>query len=171
MLRLVKIRDVTSIARTMLRQKRLVPIAAVLLLATDCTYLKAQTIYIGESYNTIEAYSANGTDLGVFASGNPQVEEPEGLAISGSGQLFESDFNNFSIEEFNSSGAATTFANSTTGLNDPWGLVFDQSGNLYVANSGLQSILKYTPDGSVSTLVSRTIFNAPEAMAIDSSGN
>ncbi len=73
-----------------------------------------------------------------------------------------SNYGNNTIEEFNSSGVGTVFANS--GLSGPQGIAFDNNGNLYVANSGNNTIEKFNSQG-VGTLFAYLGVNNPQGLA------
>jgi sugar lactone lactonase YvrE len=65
------------------------------------------------------------------------------------------------IQEFNASGASSTFA--TADLSEPSGLVFDSSGNLFVSNFGSSTIVELNSAGSP-TVFATSSLNEPEGM-------
>lgn len=89
----------------------------------------------------------------------------------------------------------TTFAGSTargnldgmtniSEFNNPGGVAMDSSGNVYIADTGDNTIRKVAANGTVSTLAgfpglggsadgngTNALFNAPQGIAVDSSGN
>ncbi|MGD0649674.1 MAG: NHL repeat-containing protein [Verrucomicrobiia bacterium] len=81
--------------------------------------------------------------------------------------IYVANSGNNTIEEFDSSGTGSVFANS--GLNHPHGLAFDSSGNLYVANYLGNTIEKFDSSGTGSVFASG--LNWPRGLAFDSSGN
>ena len=97
--------------------------------------------------------------------------------VSGHAQLF-----NFTTL---AGSAAQGNANGVTNLSqfqNPGSVAMDLSGNIYVADTGNDTIRKITPNGAVSTFAgspgivgsadgNSALFNAPQSVAVDSSGN
>ena len=133
---------------------------------------------------------ADGT--GAAASFN----QPTGIAIDSSGNLYVSDTGNNTIRKVTSGGVVTTLAGTagTTGsadgtgaaarFNGPRGLTVDGGGNVYVCDAGNSLIRKITSAGVVTTLAgladnfavefgtgSSAIFDVPAGIAVDSGGN
>jgi RHS repeat-associated protein len=105
---------------------------------------------------------------------------PGGMAIDGSGNLYVSDYNNNAIRKITPSGAVSTFY-SQSGMG-PSGLCFDGSGNLVVTAQTLRAILKITPAGLSSTIAggswgytngtgTAAQFENPADAQLDGSGN
>jgi glucose/arabinose dehydrogenase len=87
--------------------------------------------------------------------------------------LFAANFNNNTVEEFDSSGVGTVFAKAES----PPALAFDSSGNLYVANLGSEepdTIEEFSSSGGILSS-NGTVFAAglsgPNGLAFDSAGN
>ena len=133
---------------------------------------------------------ADGT--GAAASFN----QPTGIAIDGSGNLYVSDTGNDTIRKVTAAGVVTTVAGSPgsagsadgTGsaarFNGPRGLTVDGSGNIYVADAGNSLVRKITSAGVVTTLAglagnfavefgtgSSAILDVPAGIAVDSAGD
>jgi len=100
-----------------------------------------------------------------------EFNNPTGLALDASGNLYIGDSGNDVIREITSSGALSTFAGQTnSGLaipgylgdggpasqaqfDNPTGLVFDPAGNLYVVDTDNGVIRKITPGGGTITTI------------------
>ena len=101
--------------------------------------------------------SSDGT--GVIARFN----EPNGIAIDSSDNLYVTDFGNHTIRKITPAGVVTTFAGTAgatgssdgtgvaTRFNSPSGIAIDRENNLYVADSENFTIRKITPASVVST--------------------
>lgn len=133
-----------------------------------------------------------------FADGTGAVarfNNPTGIVLSASGDLYVADTGNNSIRKVTTAGVVTTFAGSgAAGSTDDTGraasfrgpnsLAFDASGNLYVTDALNQTLRKIVPAGTVSTFAGSTgnagnndgvgvaaTFNLPHGVVIDASGN
>lgn len=168
----------------------------------------ADNIYVADAGNhTIRKISATGVVTTVAGSaGAPastdgsgsaaRFNDPEGVAIDSTGNLYVADTGNRTIRKITAAGLVTTFAGlaGTAGSADglggnarfqsPRGIACDAGGNVYVADAGNYTIRKITPDGLVSTLAgfardsgwhdangtaARFVF--PQAVTLDNAGN
>jgi DNA-binding beta-propeller fold protein YncE len=100
-----------------------------------------------------------------FADGKGSAasfNEPHGITIDGSGNLYVADAGNHSIRKITPAGEVSTIAGSgkrgyrsgrgsAALFNYPRRIAIDGVGNLYVTDSGSNSIRKITPEGEVST--------------------
>ena len=127
-----------------------------------------------------------------------QLNQPEGVAVDASGNLYIADTDNNRIRKISSNGIITTVAGngiagfrgdggpaSQAQLNHPEGVAVDASGNLYIADTGNNRIRKISPDGIITTVAgngaadfggddgpaSQAQLNHPEGVAVDASGN
>ena len=159
-------------------------------------------IYVPEFYNSkIRKITPEGVvttfagSTGGFADGtgtDAQFNEPYGITIDTSGNLYVADNKNHKIRKITPEGVVTTFAGSTEGdvdgtgtdaqFNNPFDITIDVSGNLYVTDRYNHKIRKITPQGVVSTLAGSTLgyldgtgtdaqFHNPQGVTIDVYGN
>jgi sugar lactone lactonase YvrE/PKD repeat protein len=143
--------------------------------------------------NGKEGYSGDGE-----AATNAELDNPGGVTMDGSGNLYIADTRNNRIRMVNTSGIISTVAGGGTGglgdggaatnaeLNYPIGVALDSSGNLYIAdcyNNLIRMVNKstgfintvagngtggYSGDGEAATSAE---LNCPTGVALDSSGN
>lgn len=119
--------------------------------------------------------------------------QPSGLAIDASGNLYVADVGNNCIRKMTPTGVVTTLAGSThpghadgqgtaAEFNNPGGIAVDGAGNVYVGDVLNNAIRKITPSGAVTTIAggsegnvdgtgSAAKFFYPSGVAIDGSGN
>lgn len=125
-----------------------------------------------------------------------RVNQPDGVAVDASGNVFVADVVNCTIRKVTSAGVVTTLAGSpgsvgsTDGIGSaarfayPAGLALDGKGNLFVTDSGNHTIRKVTSAGVVTTLAgspghygiqdgvgSEARFTYPSGVAVDAQGN
>lgn len=125
-----------------------------------------------------------------------RFNQPRGIVLDASGNLFVADFGDDTIREISTAGVVTTIAGragiagTADGLgtnalfSSPSGMTIDSAGNLYVAEVANNTIRKIAPDGTVTTLAglagysgtqdgigSAARFRTPTAVAVDASGN
>ena len=165
-------------------------------------------VYVADTYNhTIRKVTPGGVvttlagSAGVVGSADgtgsaARFNQPGGVAVDSSGNVYVADFYNHTIRKVTPSGVVTTLA-GTAGVEGsadgtgsearfyyPNGVAVDSSGNVYVADYINQTIRKVTPEGVVTTLAgsagfsgsadgtgSEARFTFPLGVAVDSSGN
>jgi sugar lactone lactonase YvrE len=102
------------------------------------------TLLVSTGDNTIREFSLAGQDLGIFASAG--LNNPYGLALDRSGNLFVANLGSNTIHEFSPTGQDLGIF-ASVGLNEPIGLAFDSEGNLFVSNLGDNTIHKFSQTG------------------------
>jgi len=138
-----------------------------------------------------------GSGVAGYTDGNgtgASFNQPRGVLVDVSGNVFVADYGNNVIRKVTSSGVVSTFAGTGTfgnangvgtaaSFNSPNSIAIDQSGNIYVADLDNNLIRKITPLGVVSTLAGSgaqgnangtgvlASFNQPNGIAVDASGN
>jgi sugar lactone lactonase YvrE len=126
-----------------------------------------------------------------------QFNNPFGIAVDGSGNLYIGDTNNDTIRKVTPAGVVTTLAGTArvpgsaggTGaaarFNNPYGVAVDESGNVYVADCGNNTIRKIAISSGVVTTVAGTAgvsgsadgtgvaarFSSPTGITVDGDGN
>ena len=120
-------------------------------------------------------------------SGNGQFNQPRGIAIDSSGNIWVTDTNNHRIQKFDStgslllqippSGSGTNNNSSVDGsFYHPQGIAIDSSGNIWVADTFNNRIQKFNSAGVYQSKFGTlgngdNQFNTPRGIATDSSGN
>ena len=152
--------------------------------------------YRATSEKRVMTFAGSGTAGAVNGQGtSAQFNKPFGVTVDSNGNFYVADTNNNRIRKITPAGRVITLAGSSYGFADgqgigakfkgPTGVAVDSSGNVYVADTDNNRIRKITPTGSVSTLAgsvsgitgsldgqgSAAQFNAPQGIAVDSSGN
>ena len=165
-------------------------------------------LYIADSFNSrirkvsggnITTVAGNGTggyNGDNISAGTAELNNPLGIAVDSSGNLYIADTNNFRIRKV-SGGIITTVAGNGTNsyagdggsatsawLSYPQGVAVDSSGNLYIADTGNARVRRvsggiittvagngtwsFSGDGGSATSAE---LNYPGGVAVDSSGN
>lgn len=154
-----------------------------------------RTVTAGGSVSTLAgAVGVSGVADGV--GGEALFAYPAGLAVDANGTVYVADHNNHTVRKITAAGAVTTLAGSAgisgsadgqgsaARFNGLTGVAVDGSGNVYVADAGNSTIRKITAGGTVTTLAgtagvagsadgigTAARFNAPQGLAVDSTGN
>jgi sugar lactone lactonase YvrE len=100
------------------------------------------------------------------------LNDPEGVAVDSSGNVYIADTNNNQVLKEALSAGAYTQTVIVTGLSTPKGIALDGAGNLYIANTGNDQVLVETLSGG--TYTQNTVgseLSSPDGVAVDGSGN
>jgi hypothetical protein len=140
------------------------------------------------------------TTWGSFGSGAGQLNQPRGVGVDGSGNVFVGDTGNNRMEKFDNIGTfLTTWGNFGSGdgqLSFPEGVAMDGSGNVFVADTNNNRIQKFDNTGTLLLMFGWGVqdglaafetctsscqagilgtgagqFGAPRNLAVDGSGN
>jgi sugar lactone lactonase YvrE len=165
------------------------------LLAAAGAPLRAQSDYATPyAFALLAGSGISGTTDGTGSGA--QFDQPFGVALDSSGNLFVADKNNHTIREVTTGGVVTTLAGlagtfgTTDGtgtdarFNQPTGVAVGSGGAVYVADSINNAIRRVSAQGAVTTLSgtpgtagsvdgigSVALFDQPYGVAVDSSGN
>jgi serine/threonine protein kinase, bacterial len=143
---------------------------------------------VAGSYLTTGRANGNGTSA--------TFDEPIGIAVDSSGNLYVADHNNNEIRKISPSFAVSLFAGSSSGASGsangtgnaatffgPFGIAIDSVGNLFVTDANNFEIRMLTPSAVVTTYAGSTTpgnvngtasaaeFHYPFGIVVDSSGN
>jgi sugar lactone lactonase YvrE len=135
-------------------------------------------LYIADTWNhrirkidtsgTINTIAGTGFP-GVLGDGGPatsaQVNQPEGIAVDSSGNVYIADYGNSKIRKINASGIINTIAGTgsigysgdgglatAASLNLPTGVAVDNLGNVYIADYQNSRIRKVDTSGTITTI-------------------
>ncbi len=105
-----------------------------------------QTILVSYAGNaTVEKFSLTGSDLGTFANGFQGLNNPAGIAVDSSGNVYVAnslDSGLGSISKFSSTG--TSLGTFASGLSLPTGIALDTAGNVFVASAATHQVSKFS---------------------------
>jgi sugar lactone lactonase YvrE len=153
---------------------------------------QAGNVYIADPTNNVVEKVTPGGALSIFA-GNPEnsgtptpgpatdttLDEPEGVAVDASGNVYIADYDNSLVEKVTPSGTLSIFAGisgswgtPTAGLatdeplGGPQGVATDPSGDVYIADYSDSVVEKVTPGGMLSVVAGDGSYGAPTYGAV-----
>ncbi len=136
------------------------------LFMTSCGFADAQTYTFG-------------TQWGIEGIGDGQFNQPVGIAVDSSGNVYVADSGNSRIQKFSSNGKWLTkwgsFGSGDGEFNEPLGVAVDLAGNVYVADSGNRRIQRFSSAGEFlgqwRSFVNEEFVSYPKGVALDAAGN
>lgn len=171
----------------------------------------AGNLYIADLYNyRVRKVSTSGTITTIAGNGqsgfagdngpatSAQLDEPFGIAVDTSGNIFFTDYGNDRVRKISASGTITTVAgNGTPGFSGdggaatsamlayPKGIAVDAAGNLFIADFSNSVIRKVSAHGTISTVAGNGSFgysgdggpatsaelDFPPGVAVDAAGD
>jgi DNA-binding beta-propeller fold protein YncE len=108
------------------------------------------------------------SQVATLASASSGLNNPEGVAVDGAGNVYIADTLNGKVKEWNAAQGVTTLPIS--GLSYPTGLTVDGAGNVYIADTENNLIKEW----NVATQTVSTLpigLNVPTGVAVDGAGN
>lgn len=122
----------------------------------------------------VSTFAGSGAQGSINASGIlASFNEPKGIAVDASGNIYVADAGNNLIRKIAASGQVSTIAGADSSFSQPSGIAVDASGNVYVADAGNGLIRMIAPSGVISALPgpSGAVFNNPTGVAVDATQN
>ncbi|HEY1663300.1 MAG TPA: BACON domain-containing carbohydrate-binding protein [Verrucomicrobiae bacterium] len=131
---------------------------------TGTLTIGSQTLTITQAGST---YVAANPVTTLVSSG---LNNPAGVAVDGSGNVYIADAGNNAIKEWNVAGNTVTTLVSS-GLNQPYGVAVDGSNNVYIADTYNSAIKEWNAASNMVTTLASFVYTFPRGVAVDSSGN
>lgn len=126
---------------------------------------RGDAFYVADTYR-IAKIAANGVTTTYIAAPNFGLNDPLGMAIDRSGNLFVSNGAGNDIVKIAPNGTGASFIYTDIHVN---GVATDASNNVYLAETLGNTILKVSPSGVPTVLTDQV--NRPESLAVDAAGN
>ena len=159
------------------------------LLASDGTAISSTSGFAASQLPFTSAVAVDGSQNGWFTSqkGIARVtpsgvatsysccNDPEGIAVAPSGNIWVADYGAFDVVELSPSGALLTHVNTASAGNSPKGIAIDGAGNVWTANYFGNSLTALASDATVRSPSGGFGLDAslhePYGIAIDASGD
>lgn len=129
----------------------------------------------------VSTYAGNGTQgYTDGAAASAKFNNPYGVAVDPSGNVFVADLGNYAVRKITPSGVVSTFA---TGFNTVLAVATNSGGYVYAADAGYNIINEIAPDGTETVRAgsyttgstdgqgTSAAFNHPAGLTVDGSGN
>ncbi|MGA7886700.1 MAG: hypothetical protein WCA44_13230, partial [Acidobacteriaceae bacterium] len=89
---------------------------------------------------------------GAIAALGSGLDNPHGVAVDGSGNVFVADTGNNAVKEILAAGGYATVDTLASGFSRPSGLAVDRSGNVFVADTGNNAVKEILAAGGYTTV-------------------
>jgi sugar lactone lactonase YvrE len=149
---------------------------------------------LDDNFLAVSTLAGNGSPGLVDGIGSmAKFNNPSGMVLDASGNLYVSDYSNHCIRKITPRGIVSTFAGTgqpgfengyrtNATFNHPYGLAMDMQGNFYIGDVANHGIRKIAADGMVTTLAggrkgfsdrkgNLAMFNHPYGVAVDAENN
>jgi streptogramin lyase len=144
---------------------------------------QSNNIFNGNCQSRVQKFTNGGTFLlawGGMGAGDGQLQNPTGVAVDGSGNVYVADHGNSRIQKFTNTGTFVTkwgsFGNGNGQFSGLYGIAVDGSGNVYTSDWGADRIQKFDSNGTYlaqwgSAGSGDGQLNNPNGLGVDASGN
>jgi len=132
----------------------------------------ALSVTKGQIITTVAGNGAQGFSGDGGLATNAKLNDPFGITIDATGNIYIVDTDNSRIRKMATSGIITTIAGTSTAgysgdggqatnaeLSQPWGITFDAANNLYIADYGNNRVRKVNTLGIITTIAGKGTFN------------
>ncbi len=132
---------------------------------TACDGVAGPCVYVGDSGNNqVDQFASNGTYVTSIGSGI--LDDPEGVAVDGNGNIYVGEAGAAQVTKFNSSYQKQFSFDGQGLLEDPYELKVDSNNNVWVADQGAGLVVAFNSSGEVlgdfdGTNIGGTAFSAP----------
>ncbi len=135
--------------------------------APNISYTSPQVLNIGQAVSLSPVNTGGPVAPPAIITLAGTYNDPRGIAVDASGNVYIADVNNTVIEELVSGGGTPIALGS--GFNHPSGVAVDASGNVYVVDQ-TNKLVKKIPVGNGTVVTVASGFGVPYGIALDGSG-